>query len=178
MRLAFIRIRTDTCHVSLTIRDMVIGRNPRRTFWRAAALVAVAAVVFGWVLLPLRGEGISMLPTFGSGQIGFVNTLAYHVGSPRRGDIVAIRMAGPRVMYVKRIIALPGERVRIADSVVYINDRPLEESYAAKGPLWNLREASMGPRDYFVVGDNRRMRIENHDLGIAARERIAGKVLF
>ena len=157
---------------------MVIGRNPRRTLWRAAAVVTVAVIAFGWVLLPLRGEGISMLPTFGSGQIGFVNTLAYRVGSPHRGDIVAIRMAGPGVMYVKRIVGLPGERVRIADSVVYINDVPLDEPYAVKEPPWNLQEALLGPRAYFVIGDNRRMRIENHDLGVAVRERIVGKVLF
>ena len=81
-------------------------------------------------------------------------------------------------MYVKRIIGLPGERVRISSGVVYINDQPLDEPYAAKGPVWDLPEAVLKSSEYFVIGDNRRMRIENHDLGIASWDRIAGKVLF
>jgi signal peptidase I len=160
------------------LKSAVLGRNPKRTLARIAALLLVSYVAFGWLFLPLRGEGISMLPTFGDGQIGFVSTLAYNLTSPRRGDIVGIRMAGRGVMYVKRIVGLPGERIRIARTVVYVNDRPLDEPYAARGPQWDLKEIELGAGEYFVIGDNRRMRIEDHDLGIAARRRIVGKMLF
>lgn len=157
---------------------IILGRNPKRTFLRVGVLVLVSYVTFGWWLLPLRGEGMSMLPTFGSGQFGFVNTLAFNTSPPRRGDIVAIRMAGRRVMYVKRIIGLPGERIRITGSTVYVNDAPLEEPYAAQGPRWDLKETTLGVGEYFVIGDNRRMRIEDHDLGIASHERIVGRMMF
>lgn len=159
-------------------RRLVFGRNPGRTFARVVVLIAVSYVVFGWLFLPLRGEGISMQPTFASGQIGFINTLAYNLKPPRRGDIVGIRMAGRQVMYVKRIVGLPGERVRIAGGVVYIDESALLEPYAAKGLDWEMEEAVLGAGQYFVIGDNRRMRIEDHDLGIAMRERIVGKMVF
>lgn len=160
------------------LRHVVFGRRPGRTLVRIIALVVVSYVAFGWLFLPLRGEGISMQPTFGSGQIGFVNTLAYNLNPPRRGDIVAIRMAGRRVMYVKRIVGLPGERIGITHGVVRVDGAPLEEPYAVKGPAWDMAEVTLGAGEYFVVGDNRRMRIEDHDLGVAVRERIVGRMIF
>jgi len=171
-------IPADISGMSFSLKAVFIGRNPKRTFWRVAAILAVSYVVFGWILLPLRGEGISMRPTFGSGQVGFVNTLAYKVGTPRRGDVVAIRMAGRRVMYVKRIVGLPGERIRISANEVYVDDVPLVEPYVARGPRWDLNESTLGSSDYFVIGDNRQMRIENHDFGITTRARIVGKLVF
>ena len=99
------------------------GRHPRRTLARAAARVGLSVVIFGWVLLPLRAQGISMQPTFEPGGYHLVNRLALLFRQPARGDIVAIRLAGPGVMNVKRIVGLPGERVRIAGGVVYVNDR-------------------------------------------------------
>lgn len=161
-----------------TLAAAIVGRHPKRTFLRVGILVLVSYVAFGWLFLPLRGEGISMQPTFGSGQIGFVNTLAYNTSRPQRGHIVAIRMAGRRVMYVKRVIGLPGERVRIDAGIVHVNDVPLDEPYAVKGPTWDMKEAALGPGEYLVIGDNRRMRIEDHDLGIASRDRIVGRMMF
>jgi signal peptidase I len=162
--------------VSLT--GLLFGRDPKRTLLRASILVAVSYLTFGHLLLPIRGEGISMLPTFSGGQLGFVNVLAYAWGAPRRGDIVAVTMAGPRVMYVKRIVGLPGERLSIAAGVVYVDGVPLDEPYVAGGVDWELPEVRLGPDQYFLIGDNRRMAIRNHDLGAARRDRIAGKVLF
>ncbi len=99
---------------AVNLTHLLLGRDPRRTLLRVAVLIAVSYGTFGYALLPIRGEGISMLPAFGSGQIGFVNVLAYTWTEPERGDIVAIRMAGRRVMYVKRVIGLPGEGLSIA----------------------------------------------------------------
>jgi signal peptidase I len=72
----------------------------------------------------MRAEGISMLPTYQSGSLNLVNRLAYLNQTPSRGDIVAIKLAGPHVLYVKRIIALPGERVSLAQGQVYVNGAP------------------------------------------------------
>jgi signal peptidase I len=160
------------------LRTFIFGRSPKRTLVRVVVIVAVSYVLFGHLLLPVRGSGPSMSPTFSDGQIGFANRLAYVWGIPTRGDVIAIRMAGPRVVYVKRIVALPGERIRIDGGIVFINDRPLDEPYAAKGPAWRMREVQLDSAEYFVIGDNRRMSIERHDLGVARRDRIVGKMLF
>jgi signal peptidase I len=102
------------------------GANPRRTAVRAAAIVA-AYIVFGYMLLPVRGVGISMQPTIESGELIFVNLLSYRFREPQRGDIVAIRLAGRSVVYVKRLVALPGDRVAFAGGVLSINDEVVEE---------------------------------------------------
>jgi hypothetical protein len=74
--------------------DPLIGRNPRATLLRIAILVSVSLLVFGWILVPLRLAGISMLPTYRDGAFNFANRAAYWIGEPARGDVVAIRMAG------------------------------------------------------------------------------------
>lgn len=156
----------------------LLGPNPRATFVRASALVAAAVVVFGWVLLPVRLSGSSMLPTYGDGELNFANRAAFWVGAPARGDVVAIRMAGPHVVYVKRIVGLPGERLEIVAGTVMINGTPLVEPFVVRRSAWTLAPVDIGRDEYFVIGDNRAMAIEDHDLGRVERARIIGKLLF
>lgn len=141
-------------------------------------LIIVSVVVFKWVLLPVRTYGDSMLPTYRSGGFHLVNRLAYGWREPSRGDIVAVRLAGWRVVYVKRIVGLPGDRVAFAQGVLMVNGRPLEEPYVQQRQPWTMREVTLGPDEFFVVGDNRDMRMEQHEFGRIRRERIAGPVLF
>jgi len=162
---------------SLT-RRLVFGRHPRRTAIRVLVLAALSFVVFRWVLIPIRTEGISMEPTLRSGALKFVNRLAYQRQKPERGDIVAIKLAGPHVLYVKRIIGLPGERISIVQGQVYINGAPLEEPYVRNRRPWDVEEVTLTPREYFVIGDNRGMRAADHDFGRADVSRILGKVVF
>ena len=163
--------------MSLT-RRIVFGRDPRRTFVRVLVLAAISFITFGWVLMPLRAEGISMLPTLESGSLHFVNRLAYLNTTPSRGDVIAIRLAGPHVLYVKRVIALPGERVGFVNGLVYVNGVPLTEPYVRNRRTWDVPEVTLTPREYFVVGDNRGMRAVDHDFGRVDVSRIVGKILF
>ncbi|HZR24228.1 MAG TPA: signal peptidase I [Vicinamibacterales bacterium] len=156
----------------------LLGRSARATLTRATVMVIVAYVLFGFFLLPVRLSGISMEPTYRDGQINFANRLAYLRHEPARGDVVAIRMAGPNVVYVKRVVALPGERVEIAMGVVVVNGQPLVEPAVVNRAPWNLPAVTLGAREYFVIGDNRAMRMEDHDFGRADRGRIIGKMLF
>jgi signal peptidase I len=160
------------------VKTILFGPKPRVTAIRAAVLIATSVVIFGFVLLPIRLTGISMEPTYSDGQMNFANRLAYAWRDPSRGDVVAIRMAGPSVVYVKRIIGLPGERIEIAMGVVKVNGEPLLEPTVVKKAAWNLPPLTLGPGEYFVVGDNRSMSIRNHELGRTTRERLVGKLLF
>ena len=162
---------------SLT-RRLVFGRHPRRTAVRILVLGTLSFVVFRWVLLPVRTEGISMEPTVRSGALKFVNRLAYQRERPERGDIVAIKLAGPHVLYVKRIIGLPGEQLEITKGQVYINGAPLEEPYVRKRWLWDVPKVTLTSREYFVIGDNRGMRAADHDFGRVDVSRILGRVIF
>lgn len=125
-------------------------------------------------------DGSSMYPTLVDGEFLLVNKLAYQTidlerlsiflpfvdpgddgkvyvfGPPQRGDIVVFRdPTNPSVDLIKRIIALPGEKVEIIDGKVYINDRLLEEPYV-HGHWFGNRPAAIVPEGhYFVLGDNR-----------------------
>jgi signal peptidase I len=160
------------------VRRLIFGENPRRTSFRILALTAVSVITFGWILIPVRAEGVSMMPTYRSGSLNLVNRLAFVVNSPQRGDVVAIALAGPHVVYIKRIIGLPGERIAITDGTVRINGAPLDEPYVRNRSGWTMSEVQLASDEYFLIGDNRGMSADEHDFGRAPRSRILGKVLF
>jgi signal peptidase I len=162
----------------MRINDAIIGRSPRTTLLSGVALIGAAIIVFGWILLPLRLSGISMLPTYEDGAFNFANRAAYWIRDPARGDVVAIRMAGAHAVYVKRIVGMPGERIEIVQGTVTVNGEPLLEPAVVRRAPWSLAPVTVGPDEYFVVGDNRSMTIENHDLGRVKRRRVIGKLLF
>jgi signal peptidase I len=159
-------------------RRLIFGANPRHTAVRIAVLGIISFAIFKWVLLPVRAEGFSMQPTHQPGAFILVNRLAFTMRPPVRGDIVAIRLAGTRVVYVKRVMGLPGERLAIVGGLVHIDGQPLDEPYVhARGP-WELEELTIGPDEYFVVGDNRGMNMREHALGRVDAARIVGRVVF
>jgi signal peptidase I len=157
---------------------VIIGRNPKVTLVRILIWIALVAVLSRYVLVPIRVQGISMMDTYKENGVKFVNCLAYVFHPPQRGDIVAIKMAGRSIMLCKRIVALPGETIAFHGGQLFINGRPLRESYV-KGPCnWELAPELVGPDEYYFVGDNRTMDFEQHDQGRASRQKILGKVLL
>lgn len=145
---------------------------------RVLVLAGISGVLLKWVFLPIRTQGSSMLPTYQSDTFNLVNRFAYSGRIPSRGDVVAIRLAGPHVVYVKRIVGLPGERVAIAAGAVQIDGVGLTEPYVQHRRPWEMPEVTLGPREYFVIGDNRGMERADHDFGRVDAERILGKVIF
>ena len=157
---------------------MTIGRRPRLTLVRIVVLVVVCVILRQFVLLPIRVQGISMLPTYHTGQINCVNRLAYLRHEPQRGDVVSVRLAGDSIMLMKRIIGLPGESVAFHQGKTYINGEPLDEPYLKNPCDWEAGPFECATNEYYVVGDNRSMPFELHTQGRAERERIVGKVLL
>jgi len=175
------------------LRIAVIGRNPKVTLARAAVLAVLCFIVFKFVLLHIRVEGISMLPTYADGSAHFVNRLAYLWHEPRRGDVVGIRFSGgvtntpagihhaanwlepPHVMLLKRIVGLPGDTIAFVSGQALINNQVLDEPYEKLPCDWNLPPEKLGADEYFVVGDNRSMPPELHMFGKARRDQIVGK---
>lgn len=162
----------------MTSSRWVLGANPRRTAWRAATIILVAYVTFSYVLLPVRGVGISMQPAIEPGDLLFVNLLTYRFREPRRGDIVAVRIGGRSAVFVKRLVALPGDRVGLVDGVLRVNDAVVDEPYVAHRAPWNLDTVTLGADDYLVMGDNRGMPMEMHEMGMASRARLLGPKAF
>lgn len=159
------------------LRAIVIGRNPKRTFVRIVVLVTVVFLGRAYVLMPIRVKGPSMLPAYQEGGINFVNRLAYLWSEPKRGDVVAIRLAGTSIMYMKRIIALPGETIQFHDGHAYINGELLQEPYVSDCD-WEGPPKKLDSGWYYVAGDNRCMPEALHEEGKTSRDRIVGKILL
>jgi signal peptidase I len=132
----------------------VVGRNPLFTLIRAIIWAVLLVVIFKFVLLGIRVHGESMEPTFHNGQVKVVNRLAYARGKPHRGDVVAVRAPGLQAVYLKRIVALPGEHLTIRGGRIYINGEKLNEPYA-HGSTSFQADTDLEPNQYFVIGDNR-----------------------
>jgi len=164
-------------------RRALIGRRPKRTLARIVVLVVTAFVLTRFVFLPIRVDGGSMLPTYKEHGVNFVNRLAYLFHEPRRGDVVAIRLADqsvmfPQILYMKRIDGLPGETIAFHEGHALINGSILHEPYVKYDCDWERTPVTLGPGQYFVVGDNRNMPIEDHTMGEPHRNRILGKILL
>ncbi len=153
--------------------------SPTKGFLLRAAVVAVLAfVLFRYVLIPFRIHGHSMAPTYRNGGVNFCNTLAYAFSPPKRFDVVAIRMAGPSVMLLKRVVALPGESIAFKKGGLYINDRSIAEPYVSGPWEWRLAARTVKPGHVYVVGDNRNVPMDAHVFGQTPIDRIIGAPLW
>jgi signal peptidase I len=147
-------------------------RVRRETLYLGLFICVLGYVVLHWVLWPVKISGESMLPNYDDGQPVFINRLAYLGGAPLRGDVVGVRVG--KEFYLKRVIGLPGEKLEFHRDTVFVNGKPLVESYRVRPLLWRLPPVQLGANDYFVMGDNRPMSL----LGPVRRDHIIGKSLF
>lgn len=156
--------------------------NPGKSFLREAAETIVLAVVL-FLLLQLvvrnfRILGASMLPTLETGQFVLVERVSYWFSEPRRGDVVIFEYPrAPQEDFIKRIIGLPGETVEIESGSVYINGNLLVEPYLAGQPTLTYRpiRLTLGPDEYFVMGDNRAASSDSRAWGPLPRHNIIGR---
>jgi len=160
------------------LRRVVIGRNPKRTLVRMVVWVVAVVLISRFVLLPIRVQGISMMPTYKPGSVNFVNCVAYLRHPPQRGDVVGIKLAGRHVMYMKRVIGLPGETITFHDGHVFINGELLDEPYLKFPCNWEHEPEQIDQNEYYVVGDNRSMDFYDHEQGRSKRDRIVGRILL
>ncbi len=154
------------------------GRSRRRggLLAAAAALGALAlAAVAGRLarLEPMLVQGESMRPTLVPGQRIAVGPLDR---PPARGDLVVLPRPGG-LEVVKRVVGLPGERVRLAEGRVEVDGRVLHEPYleAGGGDRLDLR---LGPAEYLVLGDNRAASSDGRDFGPVPGDAFVGRVRF
>lgn len=126
--------------------------------WQLAVLATLIAAFF--VRLP-QVSGLSMEPHIRSGEYVMINTFAYRIGAPRRGDIVAFRHDGDgRSVFIKRVIAVPGDRISIDRGQVYLDDQKLAEPYVLHGDDRTFSQITVPDGCVYVLGDN---RVESED---------------
>lgn len=146
------------------------------TWWliRLLILLVILAGVFRFGYRVFMVDGSSMDPSIDSQDFILVSKLSYDIESPERGDIVAFWHWEFGEFLVKRVIALPYEVVEIKMGVLYINGRELVDDFSWETLGFSSDEGpfTLGPREYWVVGDNRGMSW----WGTVYEEDILGKV--
>jgi signal peptidase I len=143
--------------------------------------LAVSAFFIIFLYQPVKVEGTSMMPTLEDQERVFINKFVYRLESIQRGDVVVFHY--PRdtsKSYIKRVIALAGDRVRIEDGIVYVNDRQIAERYVPPmyEDLRSYSETVVPPHSYFVMGDHRNMSNDSRDFGPVDERYIYGKAVF
>ncbi|MCM1537760.1 MAG: signal peptidase I [bacterium] len=145
-------------------------------------VLCVTFLLIHYVGQRTRVQGDSMRPTLHDGDNLMVDKLSYRFTEPQRYDIIVFPYEHKaKTYYIKRIIGLPGERVRIdQDGTIYINGEVLHENYGAEvmlNPGRAALEITLGADEYFVLGDNRNNSSDSRDpsVGNIHRDRIIGK---
>lgn len=146
-------------------------------------VVLICYFILNFVGCRSKVDGSSMNPTLEDKDNLWVDKLSYTFGDPKRFDIIIFNY-DENTTYVKRVIGLPGETVRIdQNGNIYINGKLLKENYGKETILNNGRAGSevyLGSDEYFVLGDNRNNSIDSRwsDVGNVSREDIVGKVVL
>lgn len=153
--------------------------------WLALCL-GLAAVLRIFVAELVRVKGNSMRDTLQTGQFLWVNKRAYRIGTPKRGHVVICYYPGRYVdrwklihqCFVKRVVGLPGESVSLVEGVVHINGQPLEEPYLSERHTrfkQNCEARTLGPDEYYLLGDNRDRSNDSRRVGPIRRQDIIGR---
>ncbi len=157
-------------------------------------VMIIAFVIRYFVIQPFVVDGDSMLPTFVNNEYLIAEKISYDFHQPRRGDVVIFRYPkNPSVIYIKRIIGLPGENIKIIDGKVEVADHGsdqyniIDENYLSLGAKTetNLVEndqpgsgfkIALQENEFFVLGDNRDHSSDSREWGVLPRANIIGRV--
>jgi signal peptidase I len=151
--------------------------------WLRDVLISLAVSAFFIIFLyqPVKVEGTSMMPTLQDQERVFINKFVYKLEPIARGDVIVFRYPrDPAKSYIKRVVAIAGDRVRIEDGVVFVNGQRLSEPYLPEQyeDVRSYSESVVPPHSYFVLGDHRNLSNDSRDFGPVSENFIYGKAVF
>jgi len=154
--------------LSVWLRDLIIS-------------LAISAFIIIFLYQPVKVEGTSMMPSLDDQERIFVNKYVYRLEPIQRGDIIVFRYPrDPSKSFIKRVIGLAGDSIRIEGGEVFVNGQALEEDYVP--PVYSDQrsypEIVVPPHSYFVLGDHRTMSNYSRDFGPVDVGFIYGKAVF
>lgn len=154
--------------LSVWVRDLMIA-------------LGIAAFFIVFLYQPVRVEGTSMMPSLDDQERIFINKFVYRLEPIQRGDIVVFRYPrDPAKSFIKRVIGLSGDDVRIADGRVFLNGKLVAEDYVPRvyEDERSYPEIVVPPDSYFVLGDHRSLSNDSRDFGPVDASYIYGKAVF
>lgn len=156
--------------------------------------LALFAMMYFFLAQPHRVQGDSMLPNFHSGEYVLTNKLAYRFHEPKRGEVVIFHYPpNPKFDYIKRLIALPGEKIKIQAGkiIIFNNEHPegfvLNEPYLKEGMVTSGKtgkavpegmEITVPEENYIVFGDNRGASSDSREWGSVPEKNFIGPAWF
>jgi signal peptidase I len=142
-------------------------------------LTLVIFLLIRTVVQNFRVEGMSMEPNFHDGQFLLINKLAYKLGEVERGDVIVFRYPrDPSRDFIKRVVGLPGEAVKVVNGQVYVNGQLLGDDYNLAPASYSSGEVTLGADEVFVLGDNRPNSSDSHTWGPLPLRLIIGRVVL
>ena len=173
--LAFRFIIQRAAQIPKAVRTAIVETLDACLFAALLSLVIITFIVQAFYI-----PSGSMEPTLMVDDRILVAKFVYRLGSVHRGDVIVFRYPlNPQRDFVKRVMGLPGERVRLKEGVVYVGDRALtEKGYTIKPDFGNYGPVSVPATQYFVLGDNRNNSEDSRFFGYVPRANIIGKAVF
>ncbi|MBR3146992.1 MAG: signal peptidase I [Eubacterium sp.] len=157
---------------------------------RDIAIAIVIALAISMIVKPTVVKESSMEPNFYANDYIFLSRLAYKFGGqPEKGDVIVFRTnsnsllddSGKHKLLIKRVIGVPGDKIRIVHGEVYINGEPDDQSYTRDGDTTGYIEDAVVPEGkLFCMGDNREVSIDSRsgEVGFIDQDTIVGKAVF
>jgi signal peptidase I len=163
--------------------------KPSESLWgelfRFAIIAALIVLPFRYFIAqPFIVQGVSMSPTFETGEYLIVDEISYRFNDPKRGDVVIVKKPGnTSENLIKRIMGLPGETLRYKNNVLTVINKENPDGLIISEPyLTNIKtgdfEATLGNDQYFVMGDNRSVSLDSRIVGPVRRDAIIGEALL
>ena len=136
-------------------------------------IVFLVIIVRTYIATPVRVDGNSMRKTLEDGDI----LLLYKMAKFERNDIIVLDEKEDEEIIIKRIIALPGETIKIQNGKIYINDKEYNDEFAY-GDTSDYEQVTLGENEYFTLGDNRLISKDSRYFGTITEDEIIGKIVF
>lgn len=160
--------------------------SPPENTWLELGKTMVTAVILAIGIRTFVAEAryipsSSMEPTLQINDRLIIEKISYRLRSPERGEIVvfnptdALKEKNFHDAFIKRIIGLPGDEVKVSQGNVYVNGEMLDENYIAAPPAYEYGPVKVPEDQYLVLGDNRNNSYDSHYWGFVPREKLLGR---
>ena len=174
-------ISTEQPKPSTPIKEHIIE------LFQTLVIFATIAIIIYWLIAqPHKVSGASMFPNFKDGDFIITDKLTYKFGEPKRGDVVVFK--NPRDEsedFIKRIMGLPGDRIKVENGHVYINGKMVNEGFLKSDVITpggsfmhEVQEIVVQPGEYIAMGDNRQHSSDSREWGFVTKKEIIGRVFL